>query len=115
MARKSADLSNDDNTQSSGDSPPGDMAGSMGLSGIFATVGNATAMVIIAGLLILVLWHVKDAHREGIDTLREMIVSDRAAHRLEREALGRIVDKNSEAMLSLANEVRLSRLSRESK
>lgn len=99
---------------SGGDDSPKGVAGSMGLTGIFATVGNATSMVIIAGLLVAVLWHVKDAHREGIDTLREMIVSDRSAHKAEREALSKIVDKNSEAMQNLANEVRLSRLSRES-
>lgn len=85
------------------DAPAIETHGTMGLKGTLATIGNASAMALLAVVMFFALWQVQAMHREGMATLREMI--DR-----ERSETGRIIEKNTDAINNLAAEFRALRM-----
>jgi hypothetical protein len=81
-------------------------AGSMGLRGLWALVGNSTAMCLVAVIAFLCLFQLQRMHEESIGTLRELHVQER---QFNLQALGQlrdVVDKNTGAIDTLAREIR---------
>src|SRR4051812_38749144 len=56
-------------------------AGSLGLKGLWAAVGNASAVVVIAVVMFLLLDQVKGMHTEGMATLRELFTIERESNK----------------------------------
>lgn len=81
-------------------------AGSMGLKGIWALVGNSTAMVILAVVLFYTMHEVQALHREGIATMRDLLTGTVANQ-------NRVILDNTTAIRDLAHEVQLLRRERE--
>lgn len=94
----------------------GDPHGNMGLRGMFAVMGNATSMVIVALVMIYaVIYQFPAMHREAIDRMERLMETERRVAEIERATLIRVVDKNSMVVERLAEEMRLLRESRSMK
>lgn len=55
--------------------------GDMGLKGLWALIGNGTAMVALAIVLFLALGQVRAMHEEGITTLKQLVLDQREVER----------------------------------
>ena len=84
-------------------------AGGMGLRGLWALVGNSTAMVVIAVSMLLTMWAAWSMHESGMAAMKEM--NDRAYETSQRQidAMGRVIDRNTSALDSLTREIHLMR------
>ena len=80
--------------------------GAMGLSGIWALIGNSTAMVLVAVLLFAALWQVRTMHNEGMTILQTMYAHQRETDKQTHERLGKIIEGNSAAISKLTDEIR---------
>lgn len=70
-------------------------AKSLGLKGLWALVGNSSALVIQAVVLLILLFQVRGMHTESLSQLSQI-----------NESTLRVVDKNSKALEELAGEIR---------
>ena len=71
---------------------------SMGLRGLWALVGNSTAMVVIAVAMLLTMFAAWSMHREGMSTLQGI-------NKQNMELMGRVIDRNSAALDALSKEI----------
>ena len=83
--------------------------GNMGLRGLWALVGNSTAMVVIAVAMLLTMYAAWSMHQSGMSAMKEM--NDRAFEVSQRQAdtLTRVVDRNTDALGQLTREIHLLR------
>lgn len=83
--------------------------GSMGLRGLWALVGNSTAMVVIAASMLLTMGAAWSMHQSGMEAMREM--NDRAFDVSQRQldAMGRVIDRNTAALEQLTREIHMMR------
>lgn len=98
----------------------GVMQGMMGLQGLWALVGNSTAMCIVAVVLFISIFQLQKMHSEGMGVLKELHNQERDHNKEERinnrlagEAMARIIDRNTLAIESLTTEIRKNRSGKE--
>lgn len=72
--------------------------GSMGLRGLWALVGNSTAMVVIAVSMLLAMYGAWTMHREAMSTMERM-------NQQNLDSMGKVIDRNTNALDALAKEI----------
>lgn len=76
--------------------------GSLGLKGLWALIGNSTAMVVVAVLLFVAIFQVRSMHSEGMNLMERLYYGHGAM--LERNT--NAVDKCERAIETLASEIK---------
>lgn len=79
--------------------------GSMGLKGLWAQIGNSTAMVVITVVLFIAIFQVSRMHTEGMEVLQKLHEQEREFNREVHDSLRRVVEKNTIALNKLAEEL----------
>jgi hypothetical protein len=80
--------------------------GGMGLSGIWALVGNSTAMVIVAVVLFMAIFQVKAMHNEAMGLFREIHAAEREMNKDNQLEMRRVIEQNTVALKELVIEIR---------
>jgi hypothetical protein len=80
--------------------------GSMGLKGLFAQIGQSTAMVVMVVIAFWALFTLERNHVEAITALTAMHVSDRDYNRQVHSDLVGVIAKNTQAIDALTIEFR---------
>lgn len=79
-------------------------AKSLGLKGLWALVGNSSALVIQAIVLLILLFQVRGMHTEGMSQMQRI-----------NDATLNVVEKNTKALDSLSDEIRWMRMNKNGK
>jgi hypothetical protein len=80
--------------------------GNQGLKGLLAQVGNATAMTLVAVLLLLSTWYIQRMHSEAMGNVLQLHTQERDFNREMYNSLTRVIERNSAAIDTLASEIR---------
>lgn len=80
--------------------------GQMGLTGLWALVGNSTGMLIVSVVLFMAIFQVERMHNEAMITFKEMSMQERESNRSINEQTRSVVEQNTKAIRALTDEIR---------